>query len=780
MSRIRFFLVPAFAAALVAFACLAGAQEVSGDPPDRVARLAYSSGDVEIAPAGVDDWGSADVNRPLVAGDRLLTGDDGLAALELGGAALRIDHGSAFNFLQLSDDSAQVELSQGTLNLRVRNVDNGQNYEVDTPTMAFIANQPGAYRIDIAPDGHGAMVTVFEGGGTVYGSNGANREVDAGQSYRFDDSDLTNVVATGLPSPDDFDRFCQERDNRWENSVSRRYVSPDVIGYDDLDDYGQWQDNPDYGAVWYPTQVYAGWAPYRNGHWVWVDPWGWTWVDDAPWGFAPFHYGRWVFVGNRWGWCPGPRMGRPVYAPALVAFVGGSGFSLSINLGGGGPVGWFPLGPRDIYVPPYRVSRNYFNNVNVTNIRNVYVNQTVINNYYGNYAAGRPMNEAAYVYRGNPHAFTAVPRNVFTGAKPVRNAVLRVPPREIAQARVMTTPHVAPTQASLAIRPPARPITTPARAFDRTVVAKTAPPPRPVPFATRERIIAKQGGAPIPVTQLHQMREQQPARPQPQRVQVVPAKPIADAALPPIQRGQPQAPGTPVRQPTSSPPGQARITPIQAPVHPAPPPATAAPQTKPLRPGELPSARFAHPERNDNAPASMGPKPSQPSSTRQSSRDTQLRAQPVQQAQPQQAQPRQVQQRENQQQVQQDQQRAEQARLQQQRTQQQQAQQQQARQQQAQQDQQRAEQARLQQQRIQQQQAQQQQAQERQAQQRQYQQQMQAQQAQQQRQYQQQMQAQQAQQQHNNPPPPHAQPAPPPPQNPHHKNNNQQDDDNGH
>ena len=58
-------------------------------------------------------------------------------------------------------------------------------------------------------------------------------------------------------------------------------------------------------AVWYPN-VYPGWAPYREGHWAWVEPWGWTWVDDAPWGFAPFHYGRWVNVGGRWGWVPGP------------------------------------------------------------------------------------------------------------------------------------------------------------------------------------------------------------------------------------------------------------------------------------------------------------------------------------------------------------------------------------------------------------------------------------------------------------------------------------------
>jgi len=588
-------------------------EDTQTDPSSRVARLAYSSGDVEFAPAGESDFGTADINRPLTTGDRLLTGDDGRAALELGGASLRIDHGSAFNFLDLNDSTAQVELSQGALNLRVRDINAGQTYEIDTPTVAFVANQPGMYRVDVAPDGNGAMVTVFDGAGTVYGENGASRSVDAGQSYRFNDSGLTDVDVAALPSPDDFDRWAETRDNRSQNSVSRRYVSPEVVGYDDLDQYGAWNDTSEYGEVWYPTQVSADWAPYRNGHWAWIDPWGWTWVDDAPWGFAPFHYGRWVYVGNRWGWCPGPRQYRPVYAPALVAFVGGSGFSVSISVGGGGPVGWFPLGPRDVYVPWYRASRNYFTNVNVTNIRNVYVNKTVINNYYGSYAANRPL-PARYTYREDPHAFTAVPRSVFAGAKPVREAVLHVPPRALAQAQVMPMPHIAPTEASLAIRPPAHPIATPARAFDRTVIAKHTPPPRPVPFAARERVIAKQGGAPIPVAQLRQMRQQQAQASQaPQRVQVVAAKPKAAVSLPPmkhvqqlspraLERPVAQAPGrAPVRAPEqgarNNPPGQAHISPIQAPMQPsngaAPPP-----HASPLRPGELPSARFAHPERN--------------------------------------------------------------------------------------------------------------------------------------------------------------------------------------
>src|SRR5690606_3330330 len=207
----------------------------------------------------------------------------------------------------------------------------------------------------------------------VYGSDNASFRVGDGYSYRFYDTSLRDYETLDLPRQDDFDRWCYERMERYDSSPSRRYASAEVIGYADLDTYGTWDTSSSYGAVWYPSQVAVDWAPYRNGHWSWIDPWGWTWVDNAPWGFAPFHYGRWAYVGSRWGWVPGPRNVRPIYAPALVAFVGGGGFSVSIS--SGGPVGWFPLGPRDVYVPWYRGSRDYFTNINRRNT-------TIINNTY--------------------------------------------------------------------------------------------------------------------------------------------------------------------------------------------------------------------------------------------------------------------------------------------------------------------------------------------------------------------------------------------------------------
>jgi hypothetical protein len=578
--------------------------------PGRVARLAYLSGQVQFAPAGESDWGSVEVNRPMVIGDRLLTGDDGRAALELGDASIRIDNDSAFDFLNLDQDNVQVELSQGTLNLAVRQLAQGANFEVDTPTVAFVASTPGIYRVDDDPSGTGSMVTVFQGSGTVYGENGVSRQVAAGTSYRFNDSMLASVEATGLPQADDFDRFCEARDANYNRYAQQQqqYVPPDMIGGDDLYQYGQWNDVPEYGNVWYPTSVPAGWAPYRYGHWAWIDPWGWTWVGDEPWGFAPFHYGRWVYVRNRWGWMPGPVHVRPVYAPALVAFIGGSGLSVSLNIGGGGPVGWFPLGPRDVYTPWFHASRNYFTSVNVTNIRNVYVNKTVINNYYDDYQAGRvgQRGRRGYTYRTMPGAVTAVPRNVFTGARPVRPAVLKLDRTQLVRSEVALRPGVSPDRNSLGLRHPTqRPTAIKGREpFARPVVARHQPPPRPVDFAARQKVIASQHGQPLTAKQLQDLRQSRPA-PREDRVKLVPSMAGASGNLraTPLHPAEPGARNQPVRPVAaprggSEPPPTVRragpteplkntVHPIQAPVNPV--------RNTPARPNELPSARFAHP-----------------------------------------------------------------------------------------------------------------------------------------------------------------------------------------
>ena len=527
-------------AIFIAVAPVAVAQEQAYDPPDRVVRLSYQTGDVEYAAAGSDDWGLIDINRVLMPGDRIGNGDDAMSELDLGTASVRIDRDSAFSLVNLDDQLAQFQLAQGTLDLRVRRMGQSDTYEVDTPTLAFVADTAGNYRVDIGADGS-TTITVYSGSGTVYGDGGVSEQLQAGAAYQFGDSQLQDASAYDIAPPDDFDRFCAARDARYERMRSRRYVSPYMIGAADLDDYGQWSPTPEYGAVWYPNRVPAGWAPYHDGHWIWVDPWGWTWVDNAPWGFAPSHYGRWAWIGGRWGWIPGPATAQPVYAPALVAFVGGSGFSLSINLGGGGgqPVGWFPLGPRDVYQPPYQVTKNYFNTVNVTNVK--VINTTVINNVYiNNYNTTRPTATVTYANMKVPGAMTVVPRAAFTSAKPVAAAAIAVQPSLLARAVVTPAVRIAPVAASIGVAASSRPSVAAAHAFSRPVLARTPPPAPPAPFAARAKAIASQGGAPLAASQLRHIDQQHAAgRPMPHIIVAAPphgAAPVGISPPAPVKR----------------------------------------------------------------------------------------------------------------------------------------------------------------------------------------------------------------------------------------------------
>lgn len=335
------------------------------DPATRVARVAWLAGDVGLMPSGKDQWHQVSVNRPLTTGDRLSTGDDARVELGFGDAALRLAGNSDFSFLVLNDTQVRGALTHGTLELSVHQLPDGQEYEIDTPQVAVVVDRAARIRVDLG-DGQATIVTVHQGNAIVYGDDGARRVLAPGQRLRFADASLAHVQTLALGSGDAFDHWTRSRDALIADSSSGQYVSEGTIGYADLDRYGEWQIEADYGRVWFPGNVEHGWAPYRNGHWTWIGPWGWTWVSDAPWGFAPFHYGRWNQFGSRWGWIPGPVAVRAVYAPALVAFFGGDGWRVSVGVR---PVGWYPLGPGMFYDPWYYASRRYYVYINNCNMR---------------------------------------------------------------------------------------------------------------------------------------------------------------------------------------------------------------------------------------------------------------------------------------------------------------------------------------------------------------------------------------------------------------------------
>jgi hypothetical protein len=527
------------------------------DPPSRVARLSHTDGSVSFNPAGTDDWVAAVINRPITTGDKIWSDNGSRAELHIGSASLRIGGTTGFSFLNLTDNVAQVQLTEGTLRVRVKRLEQNETFEIDTPNLAFSVLRPGTYRVDVNEAGDSTVVSVMGGEGEVTGG-GQAYSVHAGQTATFQGTDQLDADVQSYGNQDDFDQWCAERDHREDRSVSARYVSDDAIGYEDLDDYGGWRPVPDYGQVWFPHTTVVGWAPYRYGHWVYIAPWGYTWVEDEPWGFAPFHYGRWVTVGGIWGWVPcaprgvGVEYVRPVYAPALVAWVGGPHFAVGVAVGGASNVGWFPLGPREVYYPSYRVSRAYVTNVNVYNTR--VINRTVVNNYYTTVVVNKQVNNVTYVNQRVNGAVTATSTNTFVSGRSVARDSVRVDQREIARTQATYGgPAIPPTrQAVIGAGSPAR-SAPPARFVNRTVVARTAPPPAPVSFDRQQAAIRENGGRPLAVSQMRQIQTATPQNNARAAVRVAP-RPQTVAPVQPrntrVQTNQPNA------QPNNQPNGQ--------------------------------------------------------------------------------------------------------------------------------------------------------------------------------------------------------------------------------
>ncbi len=379
------------------------ADNAAEDAPSQVARVNFIEGSVSVLTASAGEpgtraqtWTAADLNRPLTSGDRVLTDRGARAELHVGSTAIRLDGLSGFSGLsgltgvsnlelqRLDDSALLLRLGEGSVILRVRTLFDGQRMEVSTPNLGFAVTQPGDYRLDVNLATDTTRVVAQTGGGVIYGERTAPLTISAQQQGSFSGTALTQAPP-GAALQDSFDAWAGARDRAEDQSTAARYVPREVVGYQQLDTHGDWTQDVTYGAVWLPRVVPANWAPYRVGQWRWIAPWGWTWVDDAPWGFAPFHYGRWAQIGPRWGWVPGRLAPRPVYAPALVGFIGGPGggagqWNVAPGLGGGARpgLGWFPLAPGEAYRPAYRASPRYLTQVN----HNIVVNNVHISDGY--------------------------------------------------------------------------------------------------------------------------------------------------------------------------------------------------------------------------------------------------------------------------------------------------------------------------------------------------------------------------------------------------------------
>ena len=560
---------------LLAVPALRAQNDVSGDPPNRVARISVIQGNVSLEPNGSNNFSQAEINYPLTGGDRVYVDNTSFGELQTVGLAVRLGNGADVTLSSLTDNIAQFGLAQGSIRVRTRSLAsfNGApaTVEVDTPNGAILVDQPGDIRVDSYPQDDTTVVTVSSGAVEVTGQN-LDQQLGPNQSLRLAGSNPVYAEQVQLLPPDGLDQFDQQREQRRERSYAYQYVSPDMIGAADLDDYGDWQpanqDNQGYGAVWYPRGVPGGWTPYSNGHWAWVAPWGWTWVEAEPWGFAPFHYGRWANFGGRWGWVPGPPASafggeiRPIYSPALVAFVGGGGGGISIAIGA--IAAWFPLGPREVYQPWYHASPAYCNRVNVTNIYNT--NVTEIHNTYINRTVNvyNTTNVTNITYVNRTVATVVVPQRAFASGQSIAQVQrVQLTPQARAQltaAPILPHPLVTPATAIVAAKPAARavppvqarPVVETRQGFERAGSPGT-PVRAPQPPATVNR-----PGQPAPVTQ-----------------------PINRAGFPQQRQAQVIAP-TPVTHPVTAPVAANRPTPEAAPARPAAPPQALA--ARPVQP----------------------------------------------------------------------------------------------------------------------------------------------------------------------------------------------------
>lgn len=436
-------------------------EDTTKDPPKRVARVSIVEGSVSLQPGGEGDWGSAAKNRPMTIGDKIWVDKDSRAELEAGEASFHLGSMTALSFLNLDEGITQVRVPEGAVNFRVRELRQGDLYEIDTPNAVFNVKQAGDFRVDVNEAGDASRITVIRGGGEVSAA-GKTYEVHAGEQAEFSGPENDpNYSILKAPGPDGLDKWADERDLKEDRSQSGNYVSRDMPGYDDLDDHGEWSEVPDYGHVWYPNDVGPDWAPYSDGYWNYVNPWGWTWIGYEPWGFAPYHYGRWGFIGGRWGWCPGPFFGPPVYGPAFVGFLGG-GFGFGFGVGFG--VGWFPLGFGEPFFPWFHCSRGF---VNVINVHNTFIrNVNVLNNRNFNYANAH-----------NLRAVTTTSRNGFMNGERVNRGAQRITQASLNGARATNSVGIRPTQHStLGASNFNGHVARPSNAIqNRSVMARTAP-----------------------------------------------------------------------------------------------------------------------------------------------------------------------------------------------------------------------------------------------------------------------------------------------------------------
>ena len=523
-----------FTAWLLAIAAIFGATPDTGvaapgdDPSDSIGRtpprISLIEGEVSFWRPGAEDWTPGQVNTPLAPGDELYTGHGGNLELQVGNRAfVRAWGDTQVGVANQEPDFLQIKVTAGHVSLDLRTVDQGHTVELDTPSAAFTIERAGYYRIDVDAD-RTSFITRRAGRATMTPASGQPLAVAASEEVVLEGAPTPTAQSYVAPELDTWDRWNYARTDELLESISARYMPAGVYGANDLDHHGNWRVVPQYGSIWVPEGVPAGWAPYSTGRWVSDPLYGWTWVDTAPWGWAPYHYGRWVFIDGFWAWAPGPLVARPVYSPALVAFFGAPGVRVGVSVGAPS-VSWVALGWGEPLVPwwgrPGFVGQPHWAGWGGPRVvNNVVVNRTTVVKV-----------NTINVYRNVTvqNAVVAVPQERFGRGAPVHE--VRVAQVDVYQLQpVHGALRVTPTPASFvpssgaAVRPAAA-------VLSRAVIATRPLAPRPVAFAP-----GVGAAKPVPAVNVPQARIVKA----PPAATTAPARPAFGAS--PVERARPTPP----------------------------------------------------------------------------------------------------------------------------------------------------------------------------------------------------------------------------------------------
>jgi hypothetical protein len=594
-----------------------------GEPPGRVGRLAFTNGTVSFHDDQQSGWTPAVVNTPLTTGDGIWTEPDARSEISLAGTRIRMEGATQLDLLALDDTQTRLQLGQGRIDVKSFAMDADQPYEIVTPRGNIRLLQQGDYYVEAGSTEDPTRLGVRSGAAQIQALNGQVLAVRAGEVAEVmgdGASPQLRTIRTAPPAPP---AYWASRDRQVVYDAPQ-YLSAGVTGYEDLNAYGDWINDGGYGRVWVPRSVPSGWAPYRTGHWAYVQPWGWTWIDEQPWGFAPYHYGRWANRNNRWVWVPPQRDVRPVYAPALVAFVGGVELAVTLGNQSAAPVGWFPLGPREVYVPSYTADRDYYRRLN----RSARVEDRILEERWQ-----RAQRREAFMANReqammNQRFATVVPTSAFVRSQPVMRSTLQVQPQAIAAAPVApvaappaptasvvsatAAPSVATPQPKAATAPAPQPQAAPADAnvsVARTAIADMPTLAKP---ATVEKSVAP--GPKLVATPPKAATDDKARQATPTLVPRQGAAPpelkgaVTPAPAQPAKPGEPPKPQQAAPQPQAAPPPVAMPAPQGRPAEPNRQQATPAPAPQQAKPGEPPKPQAAPPLPQQAKPAEP-PKP---------------------------------------------------------------------------------------------------------------------------------------------------------------------------